>query len=186
MAAALDKHAKIFLPGLSSNSLQGDSVLHHIAPHFGIKSTIQHNGILIENQQPVLPTNNSFNLINHPDLAPALICTACALNLPYRFTGLETLQFKESNRLVALQTELKKTGCVFSGNSNELMIEKGIETVNGNVVLHTYNDHRLAMAFAMLSLLQGKVAVDNLFVTEKSYPLFTKHLLQNNFVIFTA
>lgn len=175
-AVATCNHASIFLNGLNPQSLQGDAYLHEVAELFGVKSTYANNGILLTNTS-VEATNRTINLLSNPDLAPALICAATAKNLPYTFTGLNTLNYKESNRLDALVNELSKLGASFITSSNSLSIVNGFNFNNSNnITLNTYNDHRLAMAFALLAIPLKCIQLNNLYVTEKSYPNFVNHI----------
>jgi 3-phosphoshikimate 1-carboxyvinyltransferase len=183
LAAALCKNANIFLPGLNPQSLQGDAYLHSIAYLFGVKSVFKNNGIYLTNTAINIQPQ-TINLFSYPDLAPALICAAAALNLPYTFTGLSTLNYKESNRLDAIVNELQKLGAIFVVTTNSLTINNGISKYNNNnVVLNTYKDHRLAMAFALLAISLNTVQLNNLYVTEKSYPNFVAHLQNVGFTI---
>lgn len=183
LAVATCKNANVFLPGLNPQSLQGDAYLHNIAHLFGVKSEYKNSGIQLThkaiNIQP-----QTINLLSYPDLAPALICAATALHLPYTFTGLSTLNYKESNRLDAIVNELQKLNATFVATTNSLTISNGIiNKTNNNIILNTYNDHRLAMAFAMLAIPLKNIQLNNLFVTEKSYPNFVTHIQQCGFKI---
>ncbi|MFN4082539.1 MAG: 3-phosphoshikimate 1-carboxyvinyltransferase [Bacteroidia bacterium] len=185
MAAALNQNCTIFLDGLQTKSIQGDSYIHTLASFFGVKSTQKNNGILLEHNKNAMVEPTEINLINHPDLAPELICIAAVKNLKHKFIGLQTLQYKESNRLDALIKELSKLGCNFSYTNNSLTVVESINENKNNVLLNTYNDHRLAMAFAMLSLKTKQIKIDNLYVTEKSYPAFISDIKSCSFKIKT-
>lgn len=180
--AAMKKDAVITLLGLKENSLQGDSRLVHIFNHLGVstsrdgeKIVISHNG----NTDSVI----SVDFTPFPDLFPAVAVTCAGLRLKARFTGLKTLTIKESNRIESVGTELRKLG--FSAGMNadgSFAIEPGRQ-VNGGVVVHPWNDHRIAMAFAMLSVVCGQITMDDPGVVSKSYPGFWGELERAGFLL---
>jgi len=182
LAAGLSNTSNITLEDLSPNAIQGDAILHSLANNFGINSVYINNNIHLSNNTKIITPVN-IDLLYYPDLAPALICLAAAKNIKHTFTGLDTLNFKESKRLDALINELKKTGAELIFADNKLLITKGITEKKENIVLNTYNDHRIAMAFSMLALVLPNIILDNLYVTEKSYPKFSEHLIMAGFTI---
>lgn len=191
--AALSKECDILLEGLTPDSLQGDAVIHEYMEIFGVTTTEEKNGIRLRKE--ILNSPESYrdlNLNPFPDLAPALAVTAAALNTPMQLTGLQNLAVKESNRLEALQNELTKLGFDITVTGDMLEVKKipmtmGIpvssqqlnqksESVNPKSEISTYNDHRMAMAFAPLALVFGTITIEHPEVVEKSYPHFWEDL----------
>jgi 3-phosphoshikimate 1-carboxyvinyltransferase len=178
LLASLHPSLSIQLNGLHLNAIQADSHTSTIFSHIGISSTENQKGILIKNE--LIPSQEpvEFNLWNTPDLFP---CLAVALAfLPseqkkkYSLSGLETLGYKESNRLEAVQKELKK----FSVDLVEFTAGKWRlqgEFIPRSCTIETYKDHRIAMAFAMLGTRVG-LRIDQASVVIKSYPNFWEDL----------
>ena len=165
---------KITLKNFNKNSLKGDSKITEIySQFFGI------NTIFNENQQEItlipkssfsLPQSIQLNMNNCPDIAQTVCVTAAALKIPFEIGGLATLKIKETDRLSALQNELKKIGCETEITDNSI---KSILYTNPekNISIATYGDHRMAMAFAPYSLIQ-EIEIQNPEVVEKSFPDF--------------
>ena len=178
---ALSQGGKITIPNLTENSLQGDAALVNFMHQFGVTSTFTNNGIIIS--QTHAPQNNlSFDMLNQPDLVPAMAVTACALNVACTFTQVAHLQAKESMRLTALCNELSKCGFNIHHTQNELIIQPITATQHLTAAtLNTYDDHRLAMAFAQLALIFNSIEINDYAVVEKSYPSFWQNLAQLGF-----
>jgi 3-phosphoshikimate 1-carboxyvinyltransferase len=191
--AALSGEADILLKGLKDESIQGDSVLPDIFRQLGVMTIFEQEGIRLIKSGDVVKYF-MYDFSNFPDLAPAIITTCAALNISSRFTGIESLRIKESDRIFALQNELKKTGfqIELAGNS-ELCILPILENLHKDVEFNkpavmqnpepfkTYGDHRMAMALAPLSLLIGSVQIEDPQVVTKSYPGFWKDLIKAGF-----
>jgi 3-phosphoshikimate 1-carboxyvinyltransferase len=172
LTCCLNNQIAIKLNAISSNSIQGDNRTIAIFEKLGITSTKYQNNLII--QKNMKANNNcKFNLSNCIDLAPAL-CVACAaLNINAIITGLENLIIKESNRLLAIVTELKKLGFKVNSNSNTIFIYQ-TQSINfeKKIVINTYNDHRIAMAFAPLAIQFNNLILNDVSVVTKSYPHF--------------
>jgi 3-phosphoshikimate 1-carboxyvinyltransferase len=120
--------------------------------------------------------------LNTPDLAPALAVVAAGLNIDITLTRLQNLVIKESNRIEALAAELTKCGFNVKQTSDSLsIIQSQILTFNSQISIHTYNDHRMAMAFAPLALIAGEITIEHPEVVEKSYPHFWDDLHKMGF-----
>lgn len=180
---ALSKKAKLKLSYFKENSLQGDRDLVAIyANNFGVKTTFIKHGILIEK---ILNFNQKkhikLNLINTPDIAQTIAVTCVGLGISCGLEGLHTLKIKETDRLEALKKELQKFNCKvrITDNSIHLMIDiKRLKTNDQKpITINTYNDHRMAMAFAPLSL-KYAFTINNPEVVSKSYPEFWQHFNQ--------
>ncbi|MHA4896159.1 3-phosphoshikimate 1-carboxyvinyltransferase [Pedobacter sp. PWIIR3] len=180
--AALANSAKIALPYLKEKSLQGDSRIREIMVSFGVQTLKTDKGIALQNIEKNF-IDGVMNLKDCPDLAQTIVVCAAALGKNLSFTGLETLKIKETDRIMALQNELSKIGV--------LLIEKNqVYTLNcsslqfpDHVSFKTYDDHRMAMAFAPLALLINEVELEDMDVVEKSYPDFWKDLQKAGFTV---
>ncbi|MFA9212749.1 MAG: 3-phosphoshikimate 1-carboxyvinyltransferase [Candidatus Methylacidiphilales bacterium] len=176
LTCCLNNQISISLKTLSLNSIQGDKITPEIFKQLGVNTTSNFDHLIIQKQLEAKPTCY-FDLGNCIDLAPAL-CVACAaLNINATITGLENLVIKESNRLEAIVTELKKLGYNITFNSNTIFTHpSSFIDFEKQVTINTYSDHRIAMAFAPLALKFKNLSLDNLEVVNKSYPNFFAEL----------
>lgn len=181
--AALADAAEISLPALKEKSLQGDSQIQKIMKIFGIATEKTEKGISISNLGLTLDTKQILDLKTCPDLAQTIVVIAAALGKNMSFTGLETLKIKETDRIAALQNELAKIGVtlsednlVYTLNTDELYFPE-------KITIATYEDHRMAMAFAPLALLINEVEIEEMHVVEKSYPYFWEDLKKAGFLV---
>jgi 3-phosphoshikimate 1-carboxyvinyltransferase len=167
--AALADSAKITLPYLRKNSLQGDSAIVEIMSHFGVKTTFTSTGLELEKVNTPIE-NKFFDLKNCPDLAQTVIVVSAALGHNATFTGLETLKIKETDRVKALQEQLDKIGVQLIEKDLNYTLDCSNLHFPEKIFVNTYEDHRMAMAFAPLALLIDEVEVEEEKVVEKSYP----------------
>ena len=168
---ALSKNGKITLTAYKESSLQGDSVLSEIYKSFGVKTTFSENTILLEKVEGFEnPKLVAFDLIKAPDIAQTIAVTCFGMGIACDLSGLHTLKIKETDRLVALENELTKLGADISV-TNETLHLKAATSINSNVSIATYQDHRMAMAFAPL-LLKTAINIEESNVVSKSYPTF--------------
>ena len=173
--AALADEAKIFLPGLTQYSLQGDSVITEIMANFGITSQFKNGGVYLQKEvKPIF--RKIFDLKECPDLAQTVIVVCAALGHEATFTGLETLKIKETDRIKALQNELAKIGVKLIEKGQVYKLDCSEKFIPERIFVNTYEDHRMAMAFAPLALLINEVEIEDAEVVEKSYPAFWKDL----------
>lgn len=170
----------IELSSYKENSLQGDSSLVAIYKEFGVTTQFNANSIVLIKTTIGLG-DKSFNLNNSPDIAQTIVVTAFAMGLQCDLYGLHTLKIKETDRLEALKTELSKFGANISVTNDSLHLEK-TSTIKSNVNVATYQDHRMAMAFAPLALKTDLVIKDS-EVVSKSYPEFWNDLKTLGFQI---
>jgi 3-phosphoshikimate 1-carboxyvinyltransferase len=175
---ALCSSGEVTLSYVEENSLQGDQKIMDFFKSFGVNSTIK-NGLLTISKNPKfkLPTKLEFDCKATPDLAQTIAVTACGLGIQTKITGLNNLPLKETNRLVALQTELEKCGSQVKIINNEalnILPSKGI--LNKDLVFETYDDHRMAMCLAPLALRCNSVIIDDSEVVNKSYKSYWKDL----------
>ena len=189
VALSKSRDAEIRLTGLMDGSKQGDSVTRYIFSLLGVKTTFQtkEEGV----PQAITITKNGrcvprleYDFINSPDLAQTFVVTCAAKGIPFHFKGLSTLKIKETDRIEALKRETRKLGFVlhdvddcelyWDGERCEPSIEQGIDT---------YEDHRMALAFAPYVQKQAGLVINNPQVVTKSYPHFWEDLEQAGFVI---
>ncbi|MEO6631245.1 MAG: 3-phosphoshikimate 1-carboxyvinyltransferase, partial [Mucilaginibacter sp.] len=173
--AALSDEAELFLPGLTQYSLQGDSVITEIMANFGITSQFKDGGVYL--QKEVKPVQRRiFDMKECPDLAQTVIVVCAALGHETTFTGLETLKIKETDRIKALQNELAKIGVKLVEKGQVYKLDCSEKQTPNRIFVNTYDDHRMAMAFAPLALVVPEVEIEDADVVEKSYPAFWKDL----------
>lgn len=181
---ALSKSAEVLLKGLKKDSLQGDSALVDIMPHFGVSTTFLEKGVLLQKKE-IRSDKTLFDFKACPDIAQTIVVIATALKKDISLSGLETLKIKETDRVAALQNEIAKYG-------GQLIEEKDVyhlRTKNVNfssgLQFSTYEDHRMAMAFAPLALMGVEIKIEDPDVVNKSYPDFWKDLQKVGFEINT-
>lgn len=177
---ALAKEAKIEILGYNQTSLQGDSVIVEIMKKLGVKSTFSDRGILLEKTSDVVKSFE-HDFTHCPDLAQTIAVICAAKGVECTMTGLESLRIKETDRIAALQNELRKFGSdlIETEPNLKFKIKNSKFTVSGQSVA-TYKDHRMAMAFAPLALL-GPLTIENPDVVEKSYPHYWDDLKKAGF-----
>lgn len=173
--AALAEEAELFLPGLNGYSLQGDSKIAEIMANFGITSQFKDGGVYIKKEFKNLE-RKIFDFKECPDLAQTVIVCCAALGHNATFTGLETLKIKETDRILALQTELAKIGVRLIEKNQTYKLDCSDLDLDRNIRISTYDDHRMAMAFAPLALKMHSLEIEDPQVVEKSYPDFWSHL----------
>lgn len=163
---------KVELLGLKENSLQGDSAIVDIMSQLGIKSTFTKDGVLLT-KIPAQPTL-TWDFTNCPDLAQTVAVVCVAKGIDATFTGIESLKIKETDRILALQNELKKFGGSLTevvSNTEYLVSGSDFAFGSEDITIATYDDHRMAMAFAPLAMLTD-VSIEEPHVVVKSYPSF--------------
>lgn len=172
---AFSNNGQLLLKGLNIESIQGDSILPGIYTQFGIKTTKLDKTILIK-KEGAINYNFNFDFSQHPDLALPLIATCAGLGIIGKFTGLESLKIKESNRVKVLETELSKLGFDFreTGKNEWVLINScKVEKPDydfSDVIINTYEDHRVAMSFAPFCLIGKGIQIKNPSVINKSFP----------------
>lgn len=173
--------AKITLSSYRKDSLQGDSALVEIYKDFGVETVFEDNSITISKSGNCKLQSVTCNLQSSPDIAQTIAVTSFGLGVGCHLTGLHTLKIKETDRLEALKTELTKLGATIFVTNDSLTIEQSIN-VNSNVAVATYQDHRMAMAFAPLAL-KVPIIINDAEVVSKSYPTFWEDLKNVGFAI---
>ena len=168
---AIANKSEITLESYYSESLQGDSDLVQIYKKIGV-TTVFNNGSITLSKTPnfALPEALDLDLRNTPDLAQTIAVSCFGLGVDCNLTGLHTLKIKETDRLEALKVELEKLGAIISITNDSLELRfSGV--INQNISIDTYNDHRMAMAFAPLGI-KVPIVINNSEVVSKSYPGF--------------
>jgi 3-phosphoshikimate 1-carboxyvinyltransferase len=172
---------KITLSSYKETSLQGDSALVEIYSKMGIETRFEENKITLVKNPNFKFESVNFDLNNTPDIAQTIVVTCLGLGIGCHLTGLHTLKIKETDRLQALRIELTKLGANISVTNDSLTL-LATKNINSNVKIATYNDHRMAMAFAPLAL-KVPVVIENAEVVSKSYPDFWEDLKNMGFKI---
>lgn len=177
---SLAENAEIELLGLKQNSLQGDSAIVDIMSDLGVSSTFTKNGVMLNKSKVV--TQKHIDFSNCPDLAQTVAVVAAAHGVDLTLTGLESLRIKETDRIAAIQNELRKFGAdMIEEKPNFFRIsKKGNFFTENTVEVETYDDHRMAMAFAPLALIKD-LQIKEPEVVNKSYPSFWTDLESINF-----
>ncbi len=180
---ALHQHndARIKLLGLKKKSLQGDSAIAHMMTPFGVKTTFLDDGVVLEKSASVIK-NWEKDFTDCPDLAPTCLVICAARGITCVIKGIESLRIKETDRITALQRELAKLGAQLTEISlGHWKLYPAAEiTKSAHWIIETYQDHRMAMAFAPLAML-GQVCIENYKVVKKSYPHFWKDMAEMGF-----
>ena len=182
IVALSDIGTQITLSSFKKNSLQGDFALVEIYKNFGVETVFNdNNSITISKVHNKFQLSFNFNLQSSPDIAQTIAVTCFGLGISCHLTGLHTLKIKETDRLEALKIELTKLGAPISVTNDSLTLEQS-ENIKPNIRISTYQDHRMAMAFAPLAL-KVPIVIENAEVVSKSYPTFWEDLAAFNFSV---
>lgn len=160
--AALSKDCNIILPGLKEDSIQGDKKCIEIFKSFGVNARFKNEKLILNKKQEFSP-QETYNLIDNPDLYQPLKCTLAAINIDAKFIGIQTLKNKETDRILAVKKELEK--------------------IHSTRIIDTYEDHRMAMSFAPIALKVEKLQINDIQVVSKSYPNFWNDIQDAGFTI---
>ena len=189
MALSLHEEDEIKLEGLMDGSKQGDSTVRYIFSLLGVKTTfatkqegvpttvtLRHSGRCVPRLE--------YDFVNSPDLAQTFIVCCALLNIHFHFRGLSTLKIKETDRIEAMKAEMRKLGYVLhDANGSELIWDGELCQPNLEAGIDTYEDHRMALAFAPASLRFPELRINNPQVVTKSYPNFWTDLRRARFTI---
>ena len=171
----------IQLTAYKKESLQGDSCLAEIYQHFGVSTTFNDHFITLKKERESNKEVLEINLKNAPDIAQTIAVTCFAEGIACNLSGLHTLKIKETDRLVALEDELTKLGANIAVTDESLHLKLS-SAINKNIAIKTYNDHRMAMAFAPLAL-RVPIQINNAEVVTKSYQKFWEDMQQIGIII---
>lgn len=180
---ALSTHpaSTITLPGLFAQSLQGDSLGAQVFAKLGVRTEFKDNSVILTK---ILPSTARLfqDFVTMPDLAQTFVVTCCMMNIPFHFTGLQSLKIKETDRIEALKCELRKLGyAIQDRNDSELHWNGERYPRTPNAAIDTYEDHRMAMAFAPCALRLPSININHPEVVSKSYPRYWDDLLNVGF-----
>ncbi|TPD68227.1 3-phosphoshikimate 1-carboxyvinyltransferase [Flavobacterium microcysteis] len=165
---------EIKLSSYKQHSLQGDSVLAEIYKELGVDTSFDGNAIILRKNSDTINENLVLNLNDSPDIAQTIAVTCFGLGITCHLSGLHTLKIKETDRLEALKTELQKLGAAIKVTEDTL--ELGVSgEIKSDISIATYDDHRMAMAFAPLAI-KVPIIIKDAGVVSKSYPGFWEDL----------
>ena len=187
VALSDDPEAEVCLEGLMDGSKQGDSSVRYIFSLLGVKTTFGTRKAGVPTKVTLTKSGHRVNrleydFVNVPDLAQTFVCTCCAMGVPFHFTGLQTLKIKETDRIAALKTEMAKLGYQLEAINDCELKWDGLKSQISNSPIDTYDDHRMALAFAPLAM-KSPISINNPQVVSKSYPRFWEDLESANFNI---
>ena len=187
---ALGDHPEdeIKLTGLMDGSKQGDSMVKYIFSLLGVKTSFESKEagvpqtVTLRRMGPRVPRLD-YNFVSVPDLAQTFVVTCCLLGVPFRFTGLSTLKIKETDRIEALKKELRKLGYVLYDQEDSILSWDGERCEpQHDAVIDTYEDHRMALAFAPIAM-RHPIVINNPQVVTKSYPRFWEDIKSAGFEV---
>ena len=180
---ALSECATVKLPALYANSFQGDSKVAELFEGLGVRTHFEGNDIVLEHTERTLERMD-YDFVSQPDLAQTFVVTCALLNLPFRFSGLQSLKIKETDRITALINELRKLGYVLTETDGSVLSWDGERCdTQSRPTIDTYEDHRMAMAFAPAILRIKELWMNNPQVVSKSYPHYWENLKDAGFGI---
>ena len=180
---ALSKEAEVTLPGLFKDSYQGDSQVAGIFRSLGVETIYKDKTVILKKNGKSVERLD-YDFINQPDLAQTFVVTCALLNIPFRFSGLQSLKIKETDRMAALITEMRKLGYILHETDGSVLSWEGERcTTEEHPAIDTYEDHRMAMAFAPTCLALPEILINNPQVVSKSYPRYWEDLRQAGFII---
>ncbi|WP_288918987.1 3-phosphoshikimate 1-carboxyvinyltransferase [uncultured Prevotella sp.] len=184
LAMINDDESRVTLPGLKDASRQGDSAVRYLFSMLGVKTAFRtSNEVVLTRHMRSLPRLD-YDFINQPDLAQTLVVTCATLGIPFHFTGLGNLRIKETDRIEAMKTEMRKLGYVLDDSVETELSWNGERCeAEEKPVIDTYEDHRMAMAFAPTAILLGQIRINNPEVVTKSYPGYWDDLRKAGFTI---
>ncbi|HNQ11734.1 MAG TPA: hypothetical protein PKH65_04445 [Bacteroidia bacterium] len=181
--ALLPRH-ELSIHGHFKNSIQGDKFIAALLQDAGLTVNLSENNLIVERDDSSIELKDEYDLMDTPDLAPVLICLAAALKQKVLFKGLNTLEHKESNRIVALQTELNKCG-VLCENADQYSLKVDGSGLHKPIrAFSSHGDHRIIMALMLFSSVFEEIEIDEYNSVTKSYPDFIQQLKKNGFQIF--
>lgn len=191
LALRKDDDSLVQLNGLMDASKQGDSIVKYIFSLIGVKTKFATNAatqsttVNIKCHRSMLPRLD-YDFVNVPDLAQTAVVTCALRDIPFRFTGLSTLRIKETDRIEALKREMRKLGYVLNDENGDTLVWDGTRCAPTFEPINTYEDHRIAMAFAPAAIVFPRLRINNPQVVTKSYPQFWADLRAAGFDIAIA
>ena len=174
---------EVVLTGLFANSMQGDAKIVDLFDQLGVKTTFVSNGVVLTRKERSIHEPFMYDFTDIPDMAQTLAVTCVMLDIPFSFSGLQSLKIKETDRLAALRNELSKFGYLLTEEDGKILHWNGERTESiDSPLIQTYEDHRMAMAFAPIALrYNAGVRITDIEVVSKSYPRFWDDLRSADF-----
>ncbi|MDD6669471.1 MAG: 3-phosphoshikimate 1-carboxyvinyltransferase [Bacteroidales bacterium] len=167
----------IQLRNLQCNSCQGDSKVAEIFKLFGVETEYTKEGVLLTYHPETVAKRIDIDLKNQPDLAQTIVVTACLKGIPFKISGLSTLRIKETDRIAALISQLGKLGYIVRETEDATLESDSVRhPIDEAPSIETFDDHRMAMAFAPASIVVPGITIEDAEVVSKSYPKFWDHL----------
>ena len=185
VALAPDADAEVVLPGLFAESLQGDSHGAEVFEMLGVSTEHRGNDVVLRKNGRCV-ARLDYDFLQMPDLAQTFVVTCCMLGVPFHFKGLQSLKIKETDRIEALKRESAKLGFVLEDRHDSELLWAGSREERlspDEIAIDTYEDHRMAMAFAPVALKDGSIRINNPQVVSKSYPRYWENLKTVGFEI---
>ena len=184
VALTRDTNAQVVLPRLFTDSVQGDSRGAEVFEQLGVHTEYRGDEIVLTKQGKCVDFLE-YDFVEMPDLAQTFVVTCCMLGVPFHFKGLQSLKIKETDRILALKTELAKLGfCIEDRNNSELLWNlQRSSSERAKEGIDTYEDHRMAMAFAPAALTLGSLIINDPQVVSKSYPRYWEDLKSIGFEV---
>lgn len=165
------------LASLHKNSTQGDSKVAEIFKLFGVETEYTSDGVLLTYNPKSVAGRIDIDLQNQPDLAQTIVVTACLKGIPFRISGLSTLRIKETDRISALISQLAKLGYTVRETEDATLESDSVRrSCDKAPAIKTFDDHRMAMAFAPASIVVPGITIEDAEVVSKSYPKYWDHL----------
>lgn len=165
------------LASLHKNSTQGDSKVAEIFKLFGVETEYTSDGVLLTYNPKSVAERIDIDLQNQPDLAQTIVVTACLKGIPFRISGLSTLRIKETDRISALISQLAKLGYTVRETEDATLESDSVRrSCDKAPAIETFDDHRMAMAFAPASIIVPGITIEDAEVVSKSYPKYWEHL----------
>jgi 3-phosphoshikimate 1-carboxyvinyltransferase len=186
LITALSKDAEITLPGLFKRSYQGDSKVADFFPLLGAHTSYKENNVILSKPNLIdisQATHVNCDFTNQPDLVQTFVVACVLQNTTFHFSGLQSLKIKETDRIAALIQEMRKLGYVLYEKDGSTLYWNGERCERSHEAIDTYEDHRMAMAFAPACLVMDDICINNPEVVSKSYPHYWDDLKSAGFII---
>jgi 3-phosphoshikimate 1-carboxyvinyltransferase len=169
--AAIKPGSRLIFHDLHKHSLQGDSRLHEWMNGFGVNTQLENNNALITSSG-IYQKHFEADMTDTPDLVPTFVSLCVKLKIPFRISGISSLQHKESNRGVVLAEEMRKVGARILWSENEINCSEFNQVIGSELIMNTYDDHRMAMSWVLHAIDNPNVWIQNPNCVSKSYPDF--------------
>ena len=175
--------AEVVLTGLFTNSMQGDAKIVSLFDQLGVKTAFVSNGVVLKRKERNINLPFTVDFTDMPDMAQTFAVTCVMHDIPFYFSGLQSLKIKETDRLAALRKELLKLGYLLTEKDGKILQWQGERTEPAaSPIIHTYEDHRMAMAFAPIAMRCAEgIQIEDIEVVSKSYPHFWEDLRKADF-----